>query len=188
MESLSAEEENYVRMSLLLTGISPCAVRTYFDYEFAPTNLEASLKREYNTLFDLKRQHIINQSQLDLLFPRFPGLTKSFHVGKAVNMVMRITLFKDALKTSGNLVLPLLLSVVISDVPLSKNFDVTLMTTLLRHLTPMNPPTCGFDRLPSAIETTPAADLARIKHYRNNIAHLNDGKLIFLSSTLHGMI
>ncbi|CAG2237154.1 unnamed protein product [Mytilus edulis] len=41
----------------------------------------------------------------------------------------------------------------------------------------MTPPLCGFDCLPSAMETTPAADLARIKHYRNHLAHLDDGKL-----------
>ncbi|CAC5404715.1 unnamed protein product [Mytilus coruscus] len=63
------------------------------------------------------------------------------------------------------------------DVPDSKTFDVTLMTLLLRNLTPMTPPLCGFDRLPSAMETTSAADLARIKHYRNYLAHLDDGKL-----------
>ncbi|VDI57185.1 Hypothetical predicted protein [Mytilus galloprovincialis] len=73
MASLSVEEENYVRMSLLLTGISPRAVRTCFDYEFAPVCLGASLKKEYNKLLDLKKNHKINQSQWNLLFPRFPG-------------------------------------------------------------------------------------------------------------------
>lgn len=62
------------------------------------------------------------------------------------------------------------------DVPDSKNFDVTLMIALLRNLTKCSP-LCGYDRLPCAIDTTPAADLARIKHYRNYMAHLNDGKL-----------
>ncbi|XP_052080604.1 uncharacterized protein LOC127718575 [Mytilus californianus] len=135
MASLSEEEENYVRMSLLLTGISPRAVRTCFDNEFAPTNLDASLKKEYNKLFDLKKEGIINQSQWSLLFPILP------------------------------------------DVPDSKTFDVTLMTTLLYNLTPMTPPLCGFDRLPTAMETTQASDLARIKYYRNNLAHLDDGKI-----------
>ncbi|XP_052080315.1 uncharacterized protein LOC127718366 isoform X2 [Mytilus californianus] len=135
MASLSLEEENYVRMSLLLTGISPRAVRTKFDYEFAPACLDASLKKEYAKLFDLKKEHRINQSQWNLLFPRFP------------------------------------------DVPDSKTFDVTLMTTLLRNLIPMTSPLCGFDRLPAAMETTPAADLARIKYYRNYLAHLDDGKI-----------
>ncbi|CAG2197839.1 unnamed protein product [Mytilus edulis] len=135
MASLSVEEENYVRMSLLLTGISPRAARTFFDSEFAPACLDATIKKEYNKLLDLKKKNRINQSQWNLLFPRFP------------------------------------------DVPDSKTFDVTLMILLLRNLTPITPPLCGFDHLPSAIETTPAADLARIKHYRNHLAHLDDGKL-----------
>ncbi|XP_071159016.1 E3 ubiquitin-protein ligase DZIP3-like [Mytilus edulis] len=135
MASLSVEEENYVRMSLLLTGISPRAARTFFDSEFAPACLEVTIKKEYNKLLDLKKKHRINQSQWNLLCPRFP------------------------------------------DVPDSKTFDVTLMILLLRNLTPITPPLCGFDHLPSAIETTPAADLARIKHYRNHLAHLDDGTL-----------
>lgn len=63
------------------------------------------------------------------------------------------------------------------DVPDSKTFDVTLMTTLLRNLTTMTPPLCGFDRLPSAMETTAASDLARIKYYRNYLAHLTACKI-----------
>ncbi|CAC5418911.1 unnamed protein product [Mytilus coruscus] len=94
MASLSEEEENYVRKSLLLTRISPRAVRTFFDSEFVPACLDASLKKEFKNLLDLKNKHRINQSQWNLLFPRFP-----------------------------------------------------------------------------------AADLARIKHYRNHLAHLEDGKI-----------
>ncbi|XP_071176312.1 uncharacterized protein [Mytilus edulis] len=135
MASLSVEEENYVRMSLLLTGISPRAARTFFDSEFAPACLDSTIKKGYNKLFDLKNKNRINQSQWNLLYPRFP------------------------------------------DVPDSKTFDLTLMILLLRNLTPITPPLCGFECLPSAMETTPAADLARIKHYRNYLAHLDDGKL-----------
>ncbi|CAC5410425.1 unnamed protein product [Mytilus coruscus] len=132
MAPLSPEEENYVRMSLLLTGISPRAVRNYFDFEFAPASLEASLKKEYKNLFDLKKKHRINQSQWNLLFTRFPD---------------------------------------------SRTFDVSLMITLLRNLTKLIHPHGGFDCLPAAIETTEAADLARIKYYRNYLAHLDDAKI-----------
>ncbi|CAG2194950.1 unnamed protein product [Mytilus edulis] len=131
MTSLSQEEENYVRMSLLLTGISPRATRTFFDKEIAPVCLEATLKKEYNKLLDLKKKHIINQSQWNLLFPRFP------------------------------------------DVPASKTFDITLMITLLRNLTPYG----GFDCLPAAAVISKGADLARLKYYRNYLAHLEDGKV-----------
>ncbi|CAG2220433.1 unnamed protein product [Mytilus edulis] len=133
--SLSTEEENYVRMSLLLTGVSPRGVRTLFDSEYAPKCLDASIKKEYTKLKDLQLKNRINQAQWNLLFPRFP------------------------------------------DVPDSKTFDVTLMITLLRNLTPMTPPAGGYDLLPPTIEVTPGADLARIKHYRNYLAHLDDGRI-----------
>ncbi|CAG2251631.1 unnamed protein product [Mytilus edulis] len=136
MAALSQEEENYVRISLLLTGISPRAARNYFDFEFAPACLDATLKKEYNNLLDLKKKHRINQTQWNLLYPRFP------------------------------------------DVLDSKTFDITLMIALLRNIAKINPPHSGFDILPSAMETTPAADLARIKYYRNYMAHLDDGKVI----------
>ncbi|CAC5399298.1 Putative ankyrin repeat protein L93 [Mytilus coruscus] len=132
---LSQQEENYVRMSLLLTGISPRAVRALFDREFAPSCLDSSLKKEYNKLKDLQKKRIINQSQWNLLFRRLP------------------------------------------DVPDSKTFDVTLMIILLRHLTDLTPPHGGYDRLPSDDETTPTSDLARIKYYRNFLAHLDEGKI-----------
>ncbi|XP_063426829.1 uncharacterized protein LOC134710404 [Mytilus trossulus] len=135
MASLSIEEENYVRMSLLLTGISPRAARNFFDREFAPTCLDASLKKEYSKLLDLKKEHRINQLQWNLMFPRFP------------------------------------------DAPNSQAFDITLIITLLRNLTTITRPHRGFDTLPTASETTPGADLARIKYYRNYLAHLDDGKV-----------
>ncbi|XP_063400364.1 E3 ubiquitin-protein ligase DZIP3-like [Mytilus trossulus] len=134
-EFLSLEEENYVRMSLLLTGISPRAVRVLFDSEFAPKCLYSSLKKESSKLRELKRQHIISQTQWDRLFPPSHG------------------------------------------VPDSKRFDITLMITLLRHLTSMTPPAGGYDRLPKSTETTHGADLARIKFYRNRLAHLDDAKI-----------
>lgn len=71
--SLSQEEENYVRLSLLLTGISPRAARALFDYEFAPSCLDSSLKKSYNNMKDLQRKRVLNQSQWSLLFPRVPS-------------------------------------------------------------------------------------------------------------------
>lgn len=73
MASISVEEENYVRMSLLLTGISPCAVRILFNQEFAPECLDSTLKKEQAKLSDLQKRHIITQSQWNLMFPRFPS-------------------------------------------------------------------------------------------------------------------
>ncbi|XP_076079492.1 uncharacterized protein LOC143049705 isoform X2 [Mytilus galloprovincialis] len=136
--ALSQEEENYVRMSLLLTGISPRAVRVLFDKEFPPASISLTVndKKVKQKLNDLRGKRVINKAQWDLLFP-----------------------------TSG-----------ITD---SKTFDVTLMIALLRNLpnVPLVLPVNGYDQLPVATETTPASDLARIKHYRNLLAHLHDGKV-----------
>lgn len=41
---------------------------------------------------------------------------------------------------------------------------------LIRNLTDLIVPFGGYDVLPSDTETTPASDLARIKHYRNFVA------------------
>ncbi|CAG2225743.1 HMCN [Mytilus edulis] len=70
MAPLSDEEENYVRLALLLKGVTPRAVRTYFDREFPPTYLPSTLNTNYNTLWDLKLKRIINQAQWNLLIPR----------------------------------------------------------------------------------------------------------------------
>ncbi|CAG2207145.1 unnamed protein product [Mytilus edulis] len=77
-------------------------------------------------------------------------------------------------------------SFVLTDVPNSDTFDITLIITLLRNLADLIPPHGGYDRLPSAIETTPGSDLARIKYYRNYLAHLDDAKIDNTFSTLPG--
>ncbi|XP_076078753.1 uncharacterized protein LOC143048765 [Mytilus galloprovincialis] len=56
-------------------------------------------------------------------------------------------------------------------VPDFKAFDVTLMICLIRNLTSVNPPIKGYDSLSLQGETTPGSDLARIKWYRNILAH-----------------
>lgn len=55
----------------------------------------------------------------------------------------------------------------------SKRFDVTLMITLLTNLTTLN----HYDKLPVETDTTPSADLSRIKYYRNHISHNTEGKI-----------
>lgn len=49
------------------------------------------------------------------------------------------------------------------------------MTVLLRHFHIKKEPIDGYDKLPVDQEQTPADDLARIKYYRNIIAHSTDG-------------
>ncbi|XP_052081266.1 uncharacterized protein LOC127719294 [Mytilus californianus] len=131
---VSEEEENYLRMHLLVTGISQRAVRILFDKEFHPSRLEATIKKGYVTLYDLKTKHVINAAQWNLLFPR----------GGAPN---------------------------------SQTFDVTLMIIILRNLANFTEPAGGYDKLPCLTDTSSMADLARIKHYRNQLAHFKGGKM-----------
>lgn len=51
------------------------------------------------------------------------------------------------------------------------------MVVLLRNLTNLLPPAGGYDQLPVSSDTEPTDDLARIKHYRNQLAHFKDGKI-----------
>ncbi|VDH97050.1 Hypothetical predicted protein [Mytilus galloprovincialis] len=67
---VSEEEENFLRMHLLMTGISSRAVRVLFDKEFSPVCLGATIKKETGKLIDLKNKRIINGAQWELLFPR----------------------------------------------------------------------------------------------------------------------
>lgn len=73
----SQEEENYFRLRWLMSDISPLAARTFFDKEFPPSTLEASLKKEIHILTRMKNKRIINETQWNLLFPTFPGTYKT---------------------------------------------------------------------------------------------------------------
>ena len=53
--------------------------------------------------------------------------------------------------------------------PDSQNFDVTLFTILFRNICGMSAPATGWDALPRDSDTSIAADIARIKFYRNKV-------------------
>ena len=56
----------------------------------------------------------------------------------------------------------------------SIDFDVTLLFRLLRTICKLIPPTTGWDALPTITDHSLAADLARIKYYRNTVyGHVN---------------
>ncbi|XP_062566082.1 uncharacterized protein LOC134228439 [Saccostrea cucullata] len=59
----------------------------------------------------------------------------------------------------------------------SRQFDVTLLILLLRYMTNVPAPVTGFEKLPVQTDDSVGADLARIKHYRNLVAHSNNAKL-----------
>jgi hypothetical protein len=58
----------------------------------------------------------------------------------------------------------------------SDQYDVTLLICLLRNIAepPIIKPVTGFDKLPQSHDTSEGADLARMKYYRNDIAHSAD--------------
>ena len=56
----------------------------------------------------------------------------------------------------------------------SVDFDVTLLFKLLRTICNLIPPATGWDALPASTDHSLAADLARIKYYRNTVyGHVN---------------
>jgi hypothetical protein len=60
-----------------------------------------------------------------------------------------------------------------SGTPDSKNFDVTLLTVLLRNICGLSRPASGWDALPPDSVTSVEANIARIKFYRNQVhAHI----------------
>ena len=51
----------------------------------------------------------------------------------------------------------------------SKNFDITLLTVLLRNICSLSPPASGWDALPPATDMSSEADIARVKYFRNTV-------------------
>ena len=70
---MTEEEENFVRLSKLIIGIAPRAVREIFDAYFPPRDLAEILKQKKQTIEDLKcKKHLLSAKQMSLLYP-FPG-------------------------------------------------------------------------------------------------------------------
>lgn len=66
MATVSPEEENFVRHSMLLTGVAPRAIRVLFDRELPPPL--SRFVRNHSAKFDsLKYNRIINKSQWTIL-------------------------------------------------------------------------------------------------------------------------
>ena len=51
----------------------------------------------------------------------------------------------------------------------SKDFDITLLTVLLRNICSLRTPTKGWDELPPATDIRIEDDIARVKYYRNTV-------------------
>ena len=57
----------------------------------------------------------------------------------------------------------------VSGSPDSKNFDITLLTILLRNICGLTSPAAGWNAMPSAGDTSISADILRIKFFRNQV-------------------
>ena len=51
----------------------------------------------------------------------------------------------------------------------SKNFDITLLTVLLRNICSLSRPATGWDAFPPAADTSTEADIVRVKYFRNTV-------------------
>ena len=61
--------------------------------------------------------------------------------------------------------------------PDSKNFDITLLTILLRNICGLSPPTTGWNDMPPVGDTSKSADIVRIKLFRNQVNHVASPRL-----------
>ena len=60
----------------------------------------------------------------------------------------------------------------------SRDFDITLLITLLRNICGLTPPVTGWDVLPAATDLSREADIARVKHFRNTVyAHVEHASI-----------
>ena len=87
-------------------------------------------------------------------------LAAALNANKATLQKMRKRVIKDP---QWDLLFPA------SGSPDSNNFDITLLTILLRNISGLLSPTKGWDVMPPASDTSISADIARIKVLRNEI-------------------
>ena len=61
--------------------------------------------------------------------------------------------------------------------PDSNNFDITLLITLLRNICRLPQPATGWAEMPPAGDTSISADIVRIKHVKDEVAHKANDQL-----------
>ncbi|CAB4015087.1 E3 ubiquitin- ligase DZIP3 [Paramuricea clavata] len=103
------------------------------------------------------------RAAFDFMYPP-PTLTAVLNTNKAILQKLR---YKVINTSQWKLLYPS------SGLPDSQNFDVTLLTVLLRNICGLTRPASGWDALPPDSDTSVAANIARIKFYRNQVhAHI----------------
>ena len=103
------------------------------------------------------------RAAFDFMYPP-STLTAVLNTNKAILQKLR---YKVIIPSQWKLLYPS------SGTPDSKNFDLTLLTVLLRNICGLTRPASGWDALPPDSDTSVAANIARIKFYRNQVyAHI----------------
>ena len=87
-------------------------------------------------------------------------LTAVLNANKSVLKKIRYSVIKAS---QWNLLFPA------SGSPDSKNFDVTLLTILLRNMCGLHPPATGWNVMPPTSDTSISANITRIKIFRNEV-------------------
>lgn len=144
---LKEEEINFLRFLLLIFKVSPKIVKKYFDTVFPPSTLANIINQHQQTIIDLVRRRVITAAQEDIL-RAIPGT--------------KWPPSKRPMTTTATS---------------SEKFDLSLLVCLLRNIGSILPPMAGWDKLPGPNEKTDGAHLARIKFYRNQLAHATDHKI-----------
>ena len=122
-----------------------------------PVKARANYSRVCQLLID--KGGIALRSALHAVHPP-STLAAALNANKATLQKMRKRVIKDQ---QWDLLFPA------SGSPDSNNFDITLLTILLRNISGLPKPTTGWDVMPPPSDTSISADIARIKILRNQI-------------------
>ncbi|PFX18232.1 E3 ubiquitin-protein ligase DZIP3 [Stylophora pistillata] len=143
------ETTNYARICRLLVDFGTWALRNKFDSIHPPSTLS-----------------------LVLATPKTRDDLRSLYTGKSGKpKVVNSSQLKKLYQTTapGSAPIPTVSS---------SDFDTTLLSILLRNICNLKTPSTGWDDLPYSSDTSPEADIVRIKYYRNNAyAHAEKARI-----------
>ena len=100
------------------------------------------------------------------------------HPGKCIKQILapekknlRRLLFKVINQTQWDILYP---SAPLPNIPDINNFDITLLSILLRNICRLTAPATGWDKMPNASDNSDVANIVRIKLFRNKVhAHIS---------------
>ena len=172
---------NYAQLCRLLVEIGSHVLREIFDRVCPPENLHGALTNPTNhaKLQTLRKKTVLSTSQWRKLYPvvkssvssgNFDSSLLLFHAKHEIQTLRK----KRVLSTSQ---WRKLYPVVKSSVS-SGNFDSSLLLFLLRNILGLTLPASGWNNLPLVTDTTPAADITRIKILRDRVySHVTSGSV-----------